>query len=461
MVLLCTLCPVSFWTYHYFIENRDLKAALAEADRVDPGWRIEELEAARSTIPDKENGARVLLEASSSLKATWPTPPVPLTAPSLEEQLLALAPNEQLGEPLLQQLKAELAPADGALPVARRLADFPTGRYSIHWNPDVIGTPLSHLQEARRIALLLNFDAILRAQQGDTDGALVSCHAASNAGRTIGDEPFAVSQLVRAHCQEIAVRGTARALAQGTPNSAALERLQHSLEMEAAEPALLRVVRSARAVMYHALQFIKTRGLDRRAYAMRNPWNAPDSVVNVVDAIIARACQAAYLQFFTEYVEIAKLPPEEVRPRLEHLGKPQSELPPLLAGMSKEDVSWGMARRILTVQALLRCAITALALERYRQQEQHWPASLAELVPVYLKEVPSDPFDGASLRFRKMEDGVVVYALDPGGKHYVGDLLRTGSTQGNVGFRLWDVLHRRQPAITPSPKRSPNSKHSP
>ena len=45
-------------------------------------------------------------------------------------------------------------------------------------------------------------------------------------------------------------------------------------------------------------------------------------------------------------------------------------------------------------QAVLRCAITGLALERYRQEMGHWPGPLDELAPAYLKVVPLSPFDG-------------------------------------------------------------------
>ena len=34
---------------------------VAEADRLDPGWRLQEIEQKRETIPDQENGALVVL----------------------------------------------------------------------------------------------------------------------------------------------------------------------------------------------------------------------------------------------------------------------------------------------------------------------------------------------------------------------------------------------------------------
>lgn len=389
IVLLLTLCSLGWWFYHLLIDDRGLKEALAEADRLDPGWRFEELEAARKTIPEKENSARLLLSASSSLPALWLMPANPASG-RLEDRLWALTLNDQLSEPLIQESQALLAGMQRALPIARRLADFPWGRYDVNWNPDFINTPLGHLQKAWRIAVLLNVDAILRAQQGDTEGALASCRAASNAGRSIGDEPTALSQHIRVGCQGLAVRGAERTLAQGTPSCAALERLQQLLEMEAAEPALLRAARAQRAAMHHLLEFTKNRRLDRKAFALQNPWKAPDSVVNVVDMIKARACQAAYLRFFTEYVEIAKLAPEEVRPRLDRLGKPRAELPPIVAHFLRDD-DWWMVRQMLSHQALLHCAITGLALKRatVKRSSTGRGRSLIWFLPIFKKCRPT------------------------------------------------------------------------
>ena len=47
------------------------------------------------------------------------------------------------------------------------------------------------------MARLLQADAAIRAHNGDLDGALDSCRAILGAGRSIGDEPFVISQLVR------------------------------------------------------------------------------------------------------------------------------------------------------------------------------------------------------------------------------------------------------------------------
>ena len=72
--------------------------------------------------------------------------------------------------------------------------------------------------------------------------------------------------------------------------------------------------------------------------------------------------------------------------------------------------------------AQVRVTRTALAVERWRlAHDAQVPDSLTELVPDVLPTVPIDPFDGRSLRYKKLTPGYVVYSVgsdfvDDGGK---------------------------------------------
>jgi hypothetical protein len=98
-------------------------------------------------------------------------------------------------------------------------------------------------------------------------------------------------------------------------------------------------------------------------------------------------------------------------------------------------------------QALGRCAVAAVAAERYRLRHGTWPASLAALVPEFLRQVPADPYDGQPLRYRRLPDGVLIYSVSTDGQDDGGTINRENPTfpGSDLGFRLWDVKHRRQP----------------
>ena len=68
-----------------------------------------------------------------------------------------------------------------------------------------------------------------------------------------------------------------------------------------------------------------------------------------------------------------------------------------------------------------RTARVALAIERYRLAAGRLTDALTDLIPAYLDAVPTDPFDGNELRYKKLETGFVVYSIgedlsDDGGK---------------------------------------------
>ena len=105
--------------------------------------------------------------------------------------------------------------------------------------------------------------------------------------------------------------------------------------------------------------------------------------------------------------------------------------------------------------AKVRCAIVALAAERYRRDQGNWPASLSALVPQWLPAVPIDPMDGKRLRYRRLPYGVVIYSVGHDRVDNGGAIDRETWWQRlgtDLGVRLWDADKRmKQPATTSGP----------
>ena len=89
--------------------------------------------------------------------------------------------------------------------------------------------------------------------------------------------------------------------------------------------------------------------------------------------------------------------------------------------------------------ASVRVTETALAIERFRRSNSNsLPDNLAQLVPAYLSAVPVDSFDGKPLRFKKRNQGYVVYSVgrdlqDDSGTEY--DRNKTGA-RSDITFIL-------------------------
>jgi hypothetical protein len=442
LLVVAGLVAVAVGVYAYIVheQDRELREAIAETDRLDPGWRFEDMQAARAEVPDGENGAKLVLAAK--LPANW-LAPAAAGVPTVDMRLVDVPPPQRPGEADLKQLRAELANVAAAIDVARGLADRPRGRYDVAWTKDLVGTLVPHLGPVRQVTHLLVLDARLRALDGDTAGALRSCRAALNAGRSVGDEPIALSQLFRAACDREALRGLEKTLALGEVSAKSLEALQRLLADEAEQPLALIAVRSGRVSMYECLDVMRTGRFDRATYGMKSSVFGPKGD-DLLDRGKARACEAAYLRYYNQVVEAVKLPTEARQEAVENLHEPKVQLPKLLDALTQGGECPRMLKTFHQAKAELRCAAAALAAERYRLARGSWPKSLDDLVPDYLPAVPADPFDGKPLRLARLPDGLVVYSLGPDGTDDGGKIDRShpGAPNTDVGFQLWNVDQR-------------------
>jgi len=62
-------------------------------------------------------------------------------------------------------------------------------------------------------------------------------------------------------------------------------------------------------------------------------------------------------------------------------------------------------------QADIENAVTAIAIERYRNVYGRIPEHIEDLVPSFLESIPLDPFDGRPLRYLPNGNGYAVYSI--------------------------------------------------
>jgi hypothetical protein len=112
-------------------------------------------------------------------------------------------------------------------------------------------------------------------------------------------------------------------------------------------------------------------------------------------------------------------------------------LPAILPATSAED-------RAITQFELVKVAFSLAA---YRADHGSYPASLGDLVPKYVAQVPKDFFVAADLRYRLEDGGYVLYSVGPNGKDDGGK----GIPDRKEGNEDWDdvVVRIRGPKKTP------------
>ena len=137
LMCLLVLLLVGSYFYQIFAAEYELRAAVAEADRNDPRWRLEDVEADRTVVPDAENSARPVAAAKHLFPEKWPfwdwpdaatdqsggPPGAPDRHKTLADGLQELEPQRQLNDEQSTALHTEVRRAAEALAEAPSLPD--------------------------------------------------------------------------------------------------------------------------------------------------------------------------------------------------------------------------------------------------------------------------------------------------------------------------------------------------
>ena len=452
-----------------------LAKAIGAADRDNPNWRIDDILSHRHAVPDAENGAIVVARVVKLLPKNWPSsppppagfpqPPAPLFMRAYEG--LASAPaGVRLADDLAVEVRLALVEVADAVKVARTLVDYPRGRHEVTLGPAVVDTDLKEDQDTRTVARLLQMDAMLRAHDGDLDGALDSCRACISAGRSIGDEPFLISMLIRVAVVRVALDTAGRVLALGEPSDGAIVKLQALIDDEAAQPLLTIALNGERGGVDEVICRLgdgKIRLSDITGDAVKPDPKQPAAKPATASKPWYDHQRAVMLEWMTDAVLISRKPlqdqadewrrwDERVRDTKKPLlGKFTDTLPLLLA----PGVSGGF-EAYLRYQAMLRSTSLMLAAERHRRKTGAWPTSVERIDPAFLARLPIDPYDGKPIRIKARDGQLFVYSVgrnhqDDGGRYDPKQEFRGGAV--DVGTNAPDLALRNQ--VAPAPKDLP------
>jgi ABC-type transport system involved in multi-copper enzyme maturation permease subunit len=439
------LLVIGWAAFHAAKAERDLNAALDEINDSDLDWSLAGIEAGRKPVAADGNSAPLVLAAHAAMPRwnQWPTKEV-------VQQLEGVSSPVRLSPALRRSITNDLEEVEQVLLLVGPLADMPEGRYTLTWSRNPLRMLVPHVDAQHPVRQLVLYDLLLRAEQGDPDGALVDCRRLLNLGRSLGDEPVMVSQNMRGEAAHQAVRAAQRVLAQGEPSDHALAELQRALADEATHRAMDIVARSERAWLDRLMAMIQADEFSWQELRWFIGRAEPDQFGNFEALAYSmtpgseKENRAALLRYSTALVDAARLPDAEQGPALARLEAQRKQLP-----LVARQLAWnaGICERYRTGRAELRCAVAALATERFRQRKGHWPDRIEALTPELLPSVAEDPFTGGPLHYKRLADGVVIYSLGTNGADDGGDVAVSASQEPvskDVGVRLWDVARRRQ-----------------
>ncbi|MFO0961098.1 MAG: hypothetical protein U0800_27265 [Isosphaeraceae bacterium] len=467
-VILAATAGVGF--YQAWIIDQRLAEAIAVTEEVDPRWRLDDVLADRESVSDEENSAPIVARAAAMVPFDWPDPPFS-ASPSKEptelqvamERLFREVPTVQFDDRTVEIVRAELDRYAEAVRLARTVADYRRGSHQITIGPAIIDTLLMETNRARTLGKLLGADAAIRAQEGDIDGALKACRAILGISRSIGDEPFLPSVMIRFALWGETRRAALRAISQGEASDPALAAFQADILEIKEEPILERCLRAERAMLDELILRVRNGkvpadGLDgfdpKRPVPSMPSWaklafDLQRAVglewMNTAMAIVEQPIDERPLYWQSWEAEI-----DRVRnSRFERKGA----IIPYL--MTIRIVPTDSARsRYQTEQATMALLIAA---ERHRRKTGQWPESIESIDPEILPVAPLDPFSGEPFRVTRVEGKFLVHSvgyngIDDGGE-YDPNTWRLGIAD-DVGAAAWDVALRGRPpseSLEPDP----------
>jgi hypothetical protein len=435
--------------------RREWVEACAEADRLDPGWRWEDLIAKLPAVPDEQNSAVRLLAAERLLPHGWPprpglirigqTPPIQRLSPTHADNL-----RHQLGNIGLAVAEARAVAnlPSGRLPPQAPLSSSLVSRANEHWFDYF--TPVKSILDP----------LVLRhVEDGDLDEALISVRAMIYASRPLADSPTLLNVLLATAERYIAAMAIERVLAQGEPSPAALNTARRIIEEDVNRPLFLNALRGTRAGLEELIRALDEGRVSRAQIAASGffantlfggkltGWTALDDWIReVAGTDLRRSTSVAMLRNWTWAIERLKESPDGFRAHAAEWEARRAGQP-----RAARDAFPMLARYVddfAIDDAYFRAAVVALAAEHFRQVRGRWPTNLDELVPEFLTAVPRDPQDLRPLRLARLADGIAIYSIGPDGKDDGGDVgtgMATTVKGRDIGIRLWDVDKRRQP----------------
>lgn len=409
IVLVVLLIGVAVYTMWRRQVGLDIQAELARIRQAGEPTTVEELAAFYASSPE-----------ATATASTWLVALQPLREPAFAALMKEITDDKTRVSDILSsekpwpvQAKAEQAVRQYANSLEQLYAAAERGgvaRYRVDLRQGG-HADVDHTRGIHRGCRLLEWEACLRARQGDAAGAARAIRALLMLAHSLDAEPTVVRHLVRVMSGGMGNRLLLDVLAVVRFSAQDLHRLQEGVRTQAYEDTLYRAM------------------VGERVYGLRI-MNAPALLQDELklEDVAARAQKGnrdldrkCYLRLMRQLVEATQQPwPDASRAagavRVEAVGiKAQNE-----SFLAKDryivtDAILPATQALFAVTAreiaMRQVADVAIALELYRREHGRLPGELSVLVPKYLPHMPQDPFNGEPLRYGVEGDGYLLYSV--------------------------------------------------
>jgi hypothetical protein len=400
--LLLLVLAFSIWRINLYIKSQ-IAAIHAAGLPASPA----ELGAWLPQVPDTNNGALLLTDAFTNLHRFNGRSPTLEELTGLTRRDVWSAELRAAAEHYVNTNKEALGQMEAALrlPAFRFPVDHSYGAQ----------TELPHLASLKQSAVLLQLQSMLQSSDANpswTNALFLQTRLAS----TLDSDPYMISYLVRRAIIRIAAHSAEYALSRAAPDLPTCRALQKAFADFSQTNLLPQTFIAERAMMIPYFRMSRSEfeatsddsGNEPRA---RVKPSGKSFLPNYVHGFFERDL-SFYLMSMENVIgasesDMPYLVSRELNAALSaaHRGKY------IFSGMFFSSYA-RIGERELTSRATSLLAATAFAIESYRLIHNQLPETLDALKPEFLPEVPSDPFDGKPIRYRRLSRGYLLYSVD-------------------------------------------------
>ncbi|MCH7719622.1 MAG: hypothetical protein IH988_01345, partial [Planctomycetes bacterium] len=323
-----------------------------------------------------------------------------------------------------------------------RLGDYPNGRFDLTYQPISITMSFPHLRPLRSAGKLLSLDATIALIDGEFSRAAEDLRIQLRLAALLNEEPDLISRLVQISIATLAIKSLENTLRVGDLPETMLSKLDGEFASHLSSATFRWALWAERA---NFVEICDRLALGEMSSAGLSSISDVPPELGSDPALFFRRNQLKGTQMLSELIAAGDDPRAMIKAAKEmttETAKLSMALYPLVH-MLLASLDRAVMLHIRST-AQMACARTAIGAERFRLNTGRLPNSPDELVPDYLDEWPTDPFDGQPMRFAITDDGIVIYSVDDDATDDGGSVAPAeGEKQPrDRGFRLFRLDRR-------------------
>jgi hypothetical protein len=328
-----------------------------------------------------------------------------------------------------------------ALKTFRKAATLTKSRYPVDLTPG-FNALLPHLSKLKSVARLLQAEAAVAVADGDAQRAVEAVKAILGIGRSLSNEPLLISQLVSHATDAMAFATLDYVMRRLALTDAQLADLAAAFSRSEDPRSLSLALIGERAIFANTAKdpyaFLAAAGGPPASSSVNQ--SAQELFFGVIRMTGFFERDFGFgVDALTTNIALAKLPDPgrfASRTNWTAIEDRAREGRYILSGLLLPALGKAV-HRDTEDRAKARIAQTVLAIERFRLAHAgQLPESVDSLMPAYLRAIPSDPFDGKPLRFKRRDLGYIIYCVGP-------DTVDDGGLERPVKYKEkdpWDVI---------------------